>query len=57
MSLGIDLGLSISSGPLAAPVAPVLADFAGFQDSARVWLDIPYGSASWAEPTLGGTTL
>lgn len=57
MSLGIDLGLSISSGPLAAPVAPVLADFSGFQDSTRVWLDIPYGSASWAEPTLGGTTL
>lgn len=57
MSLGIDVGLALAGGAVPTPVAPVLADFDGFQDSARVWLDIPYGPSSWAEPTLGGTVL
>jgi len=42
----------------AIPVdVPTLADIAAYQATSTTWANVPYGAASWAEPTLGGTVL
>lgn len=46
--------LGIVGGKTAPPQAPTLANLEPYRLSATTWGDVPYGGASWEEPTLAG---
>lgn len=50
------LAAYLTGGTLAYDAAPTLGSLAGYQVTSTKYVDIPYSSKSWAEPTAGGAT-
>lgn len=50
------LAAYLTGGTLAYDAAPTLGSLAAYQVTATKYVDIPYSTKSWSEPTAGGAT-